>query len=190
MATAAEIERLSALRAALEAFLAQPPGVGGVGAAPVAAGEAVELGLPPPPIDSAPARAETEAAASPLGGEPPPTTASGQCPECGAQVKPQGLGTHRRVRHGVTGRNGHAPAPATTRCPECQKEVKTGGLGTHRRQAHGRGRRTTLVHPSTLPTAAADPRQIDELCPRGCGRRFRWEPSLHNHLASCDGVAA
>lgn len=37
--------------------------------------------------------------------------------------------------------------------------------------------------------ADIDRRNIDELCPRGCGQRFRWEPSLLSHIRSCKGPA-
>lgn len=206
-----EIARLQLLRESLEAFIDQPEQdslpagpAGGVGSPAPASSEAVRSGaasapapaaVPSPPGDGSPAiqqpgsaRANGNGAARPVG---TPTPALVTCPECEAQVKRQGIGSHRRAAHGVLGRAVRPASPVMSTCPDCQAEVKTVGLGTHRRQKHGRGRPTTLVKPSEASPqplgADTDRRVIDELCPKGCGQRFTWEPRLLSHASSCSG---
>lgn len=80
-------------------------------------------------------------------------------------------------------------------CPECHRSVKPRGLGIHRAKVHAGallpvGAEVTAEAPRAQPLGAdVDRRNIDELCPRGCGRRFRWEPSLLSHIAGCKGTA-
>lgn len=199
-----EIARLQLLRESLEAFIEQPEQDGARAVAPAAprqgtpAPAPAPAAVPLPPGDGSPAiqqpgsaRANGNGAARPVG---TPTPALVTCPECQAEVKRQGIGSHRRAAHGVLGRAVHPASPVMSTCPECQVEVKTVGLGTHRRQKHGRGRATTLVKPpeaSPQPLGAdTDRRVIDELCPKGCGQRFTWEPRLLSHAGSCTGKRA
>jgi hypothetical protein len=100
-------------------------------------------------------------------------------------------------RDGVppTSRTEGTPAPASNHvtCPECGQRTTPHGLPIHRSKAHGIG--PTPKASSPRPGAARDPdakdpREIDEDCPRGCGRHFRWEPSLLAHARNCDGKAA
>lgn len=60
------------------------------------------------------------------------------CPDCDAEVRPGGLGAHRRIKHG------HRAAPKSTahQCPECSDTLPTSrGLSIHRRFKHDvRGR--------------------------------------------------
>lgn len=90
-------------------------------------------------------------------------------------------------------------------CPECGTPAKSaGGLGVHRARRHGvAGAARAPIHVAPSPQeepiperpvvralgADVDRRNIDEECPRGCGRRFRWEPSLLSHVRSCKGKA-
>jgi endogenous inhibitor of DNA gyrase (YacG/DUF329 family) len=74
------------------------------------------------------------------------------CPDCGEQVRANGLGSHQRKhKPGYTPAVQPTPAGTLATCPECEKEVKAMGLGTHRRQAHGIGRPTLLVQPEKSP---------------------------------------
>ena len=79
-------------------------------------------------------------------------TAMVECPDCGEEVRANGLGSHQR-KHKPGYRPAVQPTPAGTlaTCPECEKVVKAMGLGTHRRQAHSVGRPTPLVQPSKDP---------------------------------------
>ena len=140
----AEIARLQLLRESLEAFIDQPTATVGE-VAPATAGEAAGTRTAASPIHSAaggdaPATAEPEAAASPPGDEPPatqrPTAGQGapptsppsaprpqllvECPDCGTQVKQQGLGTHRRWAHGhaAPSKRERADEKGTFLCPK------------------------------------------------------------------------
>lgn len=95
------------------------------------------------------------------------------------------------------------PAPAPLQCPDCDHQpfAKPQGLGRHRSAFHPEAwsparqeAPTSPVSPGPAPVrplgadvARADRREIDELCTRGCGRRFRWEPSFLSHIRTCDG---
>lgn len=80
--------------------------------------------------------------------------------------------------------------PELATCPTCEKQVSRRGLGVHRAKSHGyRAGDDAKAEPQSLG-ADVDRRNIDEECPKGCGRRFRWEPSLLRHAGSCDGKKA
>lgn len=99
------------------------------------------------------------------------------------------------------------PAPTTLACDQCDRSfTKANALAIHRGRAHKAGAvRGTDAGPSRPESAGSTPaprstaltplgadvdkREIDETCPRGCGRIFRWEPSLMSHIRSCDGKA-
>lgn len=76
--------------------------------------------------------------------------------------------------------------------------LRAHGLAIHRARKHGNSAASVPTRPPVpdpLPqplgadVARADRRDIDEECPRGCGRRFRWEPTLLSHIPSCKGAA-
>jgi hypothetical protein len=175
-----EDEQLEAMRNSLVAFIEHPEQA-------LEDGHAVST--KPPAPESQPGSGRTDREGTPAGSEGNPTPASSrsiagpdgkvECPDCHDRLKPQGIGTHRRVKHGLTGRASRTPAPETTACPECGKEVKTGGLGTHRRQKHGRGRRTTLVKPEP----ERPPWRESFLCAR-CPDAFANRQSRDEHQAT------
>ena len=176
----AELRQLGELRASLLAFIEQPGQAEASGEAPAGVGSPVPA--------STPAAGQGVPPTS-----PPPATSNG-CPECSADIKPQGLGTHRRLKHGVVPTPA-AAAPELRECPECGDEVKAIGLGTHRRLKHGR--RTTHAPPSPAwspaPVPATPPATGSKatwLCPR-CPQRFRSDEERQAHYdATGHGSAA
>ena len=78
-------------------------------------------------------------------------------------------------------------------CPECSEPVTPRGLGVHRSRskAHAAAidaKARTVAGAAPQPLGAdTDRRVIDDLCPKGCGQRFTWEPRLLSHAGSCDG---
>jgi len=103
--------------------------------------------------------------------------------------------TTRSQRRGPrsTDRESAPAAEGSTRiaCPECTEEVSARGLGVHRAKSKRHAAALTAApQPLAQPLGAdVDRRNIDEDCPRGCGRRFRWEPSLLSHIRTCKGAA-
>jgi hypothetical protein len=61
------------------------------------------------------------------------------CPECGRGfAKTTGLGSHRKVVHGVAGKGGWVAAPGDFACPDCPATfAKQRALGMHRLRRHG-----------------------------------------------------
>lgn len=127
--------------------------------------------------------------------------------ESAAAVRPEqpgpgsGQGSRRRASTSLSGST--APAPdEVIACPDCGEQVKRRGLGVHRakskRHAAALAAGAGAVDPDPPATprpqplgadVARDRREIDELCPRGCGQRFRWEPRLLSHIGGCKGPA-
>ena len=159
-------ERRHAIVRELVDLLNKSAAEGADGTSPQAELPATGQGVPP----SSPSSATASAAVSLPPGDGSPATFFPliPCPECSDLVKPKGIGTHRRMKHGVTGRHTRLPGPAMAECPECRKEVKAGGLGTHRRQAHGRGRQTVLVKPPPEPEPAESETVVRSTTP--------WQP--------------
>lgn len=104
------------------------------------------------------------------------------------------------TRAGSADRESAPTADGSTRinCPECDEEVSARGLGVHR--AKSKRHREALAAAAVTPSpskpqplgadvAHSDRRDIDEPCPRGCGRQFRWEPTLLSHIGTCKGAA-
>lgn len=104
-------------------------------------------------------------------------------------------GQRERRRHGRRAAASPAagtPAPASlhVECPECGEPVRARGLGVHRAKSKRHAEAlagATTPRPLGADVARADRREIDELCTKGCGRRFRWEPSFLSHIRACDG---
>jgi hypothetical protein len=79
--------------------------------------------------------------------EPPPDTPADtqssrlRCPECGQMYTgAHGLGVHRSVKHGVTGKSSTKPASGNHPCgiEDCRFVSKTSqGVGMHRWHVHG-----------------------------------------------------
>lgn len=95
-------------------------------------------GSPAPASQPGSARASGAGAARPVGtptpAPAPRTPPRVSCPDCDAEVRPGGLGTHRRLKHG------HRAAPKVTEhpCPDCDDVLPTSrGLSIHRRRMHG-----------------------------------------------------
>ena len=168
-------ERRHAIVRELVGLLNESAAEGADGTSPEAEQPTAGQGAPP----ASPSSATVPAAVSPPPGDGSPATSlTVVCPECQEQLKPQGIGTHRRIKHGVTGRAASEPARLMSACPECGKEVKTVGMGTHRRQAHGRGRQTVLVKPEVVHARESF------LCGNNCGRSFPTKDRLNLHETS------
>ena len=94
--------------------------------------------------------AKQRPAASLPHGNPPRVT----CPDCEAEVRPGGLGTHRRIKHGHRAE----PKPSIHQCPECSEALPTSrGLAIHRRFKHG-----VLGKSATEAAKAVQPIVVDE----------------------------
>lgn len=166
-AIAAEAEGLQSVIEALSAFIEQPAATAGDGAAPAAQGEpgAARDSVGSPTSQPAARQGRTRSSSS-------------SAPRSAAASSPPG---------------GGSPAtPLLVKCPECGEEVRSRGLGVHRakskRHAEAIAGKATGKPQPLGADVVRDRREIDEVCPRGCGRRFRWEPSLLSHARSCDGT--
>lgn len=99
----------------------------------------------------------------------------------------------QRRGHRSTDRESAPAAEGSTRinCPVCDEEVSARGLGVHRAKSkrHAAALAAATQPPAQPLGADVDRRNIDEECPRGCGRQFRWEPTLLSHIGTCKGAA-
>lgn len=97
----------------------------------------------------------------------------------------------QRRGHGSSDRESAPTAEGSTRiaCPDCGEEVTPRGIGVHRAKSKRHAAAIAgQAAPRSQPLGAdLDRRNIDEECPRGCGRRFRWEPTLLSHIPVCQG---
>ena len=191
-----EIERLEALRAALEAFIDQPGSDRAAAEDTTRTSAAPATGQGPTPPSPSPAITQPgavpagESRRSPKGtlatssgpGSPPPAPTLVRCPEpaCGEQVKAQGLGSHMR-KH----KPGYQPAQRASRametaadgkvqCELCDARMLPAGIGPHRRAKHGihggRHEPKTAWQPKPEGAEVSEPGSSTWLCGRCPGR--------------------
>jgi hypothetical protein len=93
------------------------------------------------------------------------------CPECGRSfAKTTGLGSHRKVVHGIAGKGGYVAAPGDFACPDCpQTFAKPRALSMHRFRVHG-----VQQEPRRAPITG------DHAC-TDCEARFETEMALDMH---------
>ena len=160
---------------------------------------AVEGAVDQPPADPGQSGVSSEAPVS--GPDDPPAvsteeTVAVRC-ECGYQAaSPHGLRIHRARSHKKATTSKHPSVPARERRDakaaasiSARDRMRTTEQPAQGVPAEAPAEPETDGTPAPASTAVGDPREIDEACGRGCGRRFRWSPALVNHERSCDGVA-
>ncbi len=192
-----EFGRLQTLREALETFIEQPGQQLGSEPAQASQGALADRGVP----------AANAAVNQPRTRLPSPTTPPKEQGTGGAIEQPGSparSAANERSRDGrraaaasavvppavsSSGSVGTSATPVSHVCPEAGCDFtssSTIGLGVHRTRKHPDAP-VSLIHGNT---DTPDRREINELCPKGCGRRFMWEPAMLSHVGSCKGKPA
>jgi hypothetical protein len=98
-------------------------------------------------------------------------SAVGECPECGLHFPtPQGMGAHRKAKHGVIGRVKKAPSFKQPRvaCPDCGLTYSKKDLPRHQRAMHKaeipmRRGKAAKTHDHDITTPGPQTHSVDEL---------------------------